>query len=123
MAEYDLVSKTALLRHLDMAMECKNCPRNANKDLYKCVHNPTSEHCSCSDIAHICNTITEFATYADVQPLRRGRWYGIPDGLNDDIMCCSECERQAYWDSEEGQQLFDYCPYCGAKMDLKEEEK
>ena len=55
MAEYDLISKTALLKHLDMAMDCKDCPRNTDKELYKCVHNPTSERCSCSDIAHICN--------------------------------------------------------------------
>lgn len=64
MNEYDLISKTALLKHLDMAMECKNCPRNADKELYKCVHNPTSERCSCSDIAQICNKITEFETFA-----------------------------------------------------------
>ena len=63
------------------------------------------------------------APAANVQPIRRGRWYGVPDGLNDDIMCCSECKRQAYWDADEGQQLFDYCPYCGARMDLKEESE
>lgn len=26
---------------------------------------------------------------------------------------CSKCHHEAYWDSEYGQQLFDYCPYCG----------
>lgn len=67
MAEHDLISKTALLKHLDMAIECKDCPRNTNKELYKCVHNPTSERCTCSDIAQICIRITEFATFSDVQ--------------------------------------------------------
>ena len=70
-AKYDLISKTALLRRLDMAMKCEDCPRNADKDLYKCVHNPTSERCSCSDIAQICNKITEFETFTDIQPVNR----------------------------------------------------
>ena len=116
MAEYDLISKTALLEHLDMAMECKNCPRNADKDLYKCVHNPTSERCSCSDIAHICNKITEFATFADVQPVKRGKWDGY---------ICSECNVCAdyfisgdfYFDEKP-----DYCPNCGARMEQEDEE-
>ena len=31
---------------------------------------------------------------------------------------CSNCFAEAYWDTDYGQQLFDYCPYCGARMDL-----
>ena len=54
---------------------------------------------------------------ADVQLVRRGRWEEIADM---DINVCSECADQAYWDAEYGQQLFDYCPNCGAKMDLKD---
>ena len=50
---------------------------------------------------------------AEVQPVKRGRWLHIND---DGIIFCSECENEAYWDTDYGQQLFDYCPYCGAKM-------
>lgn len=53
---------------------------------------------------------------ADVQPMKRGRWFHIND---EGIIYCSECKNEAYWDTDYGQQLFDYCPYCGAKMDLK----
>ena len=49
---------------------------------------------------------------ADVQPVRRGRWEK-PKSV---IMYCSVCRNEAYWDTDYGQQLFDYCPYCGAKM-------
>lgn len=86
MAEYDLISKTALLEHLDMAMECENCPRNADKELYKCVHNPTPERCTCSDIAQICIRITEFATFADVQPVNQ--WISVKDRLPDTVDDC-----------------------------------
>lgn len=57
---------------------------------------------------------------ADVQPIRHGRWFHIN---NDGIIYCSECENEAYWDTDYGQQLFDYCPYCGAKMIKDGEQK
>jgi hypothetical protein len=50
---------------------------------------------------------------ADAQPVKHGRWFHIN---NDGIIYCSECKNEAYWDTDYGQQLFDYCPYCGAKM-------
>ena len=50
---------------------------------------------------------------ADVQPVKRGKWYHIN---NEGFIYCSECQHEAYWDTDYGQQLFDYCPYCGAKM-------
>lgn len=119
MAEHDLISKTALLRHLDMAMECKDCPRNADKELYKCVNNPTSERCTCSDIAHICNTITDFETVADVQPVKRGKW--IAENRDNrgyaDCYTCTNCNCYTYTYTLMKDCEYDYCPNCGARMD------
>ena len=50
---------------------------------------------------------------ADVQPVKRGKWHHIN---NEGFIYCSECHKEAYWDTDYGQQLFDYCPYCGADM-------
>ena len=47
------------------------------------------------------------------QSVKHGRWFHIN---NDGIIYCSECNNEAYWDTDYGQQLFDFCPYCGAKM-------
>lgn len=50
---------------------------------------------------------------ADVAPVRHGRWEKNDDG----IMVwweCSECHRNAWYD---GDNLYDYCPDCGCKMD------
>ena len=69
MAEYDIISKRALLKHLDMAIECENCPRNINKDLYTCNMRTTFEGCTCSEVSQICCRITNFVPVADVQPL------------------------------------------------------
>ena len=40
---------------------------------------------------------------------------------------CSICHNEAYWDTDYGQQMFDYCPYCGAysriPTELKQEKR
>lgn len=62
---------------------------------------------------------------ADVQPVKHGRWIGIneyckkngyiPSGLGV-YYWCSECENAET-------KISDYCPNCGATMDLKEGKK
>jgi hypothetical protein len=52
---------------------------------------------------------------ADVQPVKHGKWK-TPVSVENDIKFCSICRNEAYWNTDYGQQLFDYCPYCGAKM-------
>ena len=70
MAEYDLISKTALLKHLDMAIDCKDCPRNINRKTYY-------DRCACTEVGDICDTITDFATFADVQPVNQ--WISVKE--------------------------------------------
>lgn len=62
----------------------------------------------------------------DAVPVRHGRWIKGSETkmikknrylILADAMYCSECENEAYWDTDYGQQLFDYCPNCGARMD------
>ena len=55
---------------------------------------------------------------------KKGRWVNgaeIPHNrrlsYSEDITYCSNCHNEAYWDTDYGQQLFDYCPYCGARME------
>lgn len=62
------------------------------------------------------DTIYSQQRYAiDVQPVKRGRWES-PVSVGNGIKFCSVCRNEAYWDTDYGQQLFDYCPYCGARM-------
>lgn len=51
---------------------------------------------------------------ADVQPVRSGKWLHSKENYG--FIVCSQCGHEAYWDTDYGQQLFDYCPYCGARM-------
>ena len=54
---------------------------------------------------------------ADAQPIRRGKWReAMKKGEIKSIFYCSCCDNEAYWDTDFGQQFFEYCPYCGADM-------
>ena len=50
---------------------------------------------------------------ADVVPVRHGLWieYQIPP-----VICCSNCD----WATDVKEKNFNYCPNCGAKMDLED---
>ena len=58
----------------------------------------------------------------EFQKVKHGKWIDVEHAPNDMWYCtCSECgERQTV---EIAKLIhFNYCPYCGAKMDAKEEE-
>ena len=59
-----------------------------------------------------------------IEPERTGKWIKGIDVPNRnpylhlaEAFYCSECLNEAYWDTDYGQQLFDYCPNCGARME------
>lgn len=49
---------------------------------------------------------------ADVAPVRHGRWVPFHSSHAGEIQYCSVCDIGCTWKP-------DYCPNCGAKMDLK----
>ena len=49
---------------------------------------------------------------ADVTPVRHGRWLPFHSTAAGDIQYCSACEIGCTWKPN-------YCPNCGAKMDLE----
>lgn len=59
-----------------------------------------------------------FEELPSVQPERKkGKWIKgaeISNRYLEDVYYCSNCHKQAYWDTDYDQQLFDYCPYCGS---------
>ena len=51
---------------------------------------------------------------ADVAPVVNGRWVCV-DTDTEQFFLCNRCKNKEYWESN-------YCPECGARMDLEEEE-
>lgn len=82
----------------------------------------------------VCDSLTEMVinNTVDAEPVRHGHWV---DGLDipeterkkhpyvylHGSIYCSACWHEAYYDTDYGHQLFDYCPFCGAIMDESEE--
>ena len=55
------------------------------------------------------------APAADVAPVVHGRWISVPHKL---ARICSVCNRdEPYKFADIDADVYDYCPYCGAKMD------
>lgn len=60
-----------------------------------------------------------------VQPVVHGQWVGYPDCLkypnaySNDHIVCSACE-ECFSVLDNCVERFDYCPHCGAKMDLED---
>lgn len=65
---------------------------------------------------------------ADVEPVRRGRWECVyDDSTGETDITCSHCKNtrtvNGCFVSTDGKSCYfedDYCPSCGAKMDLEE---
>ena len=50
---------------------------------------------------------------------RQAEWVLNPKS---EAMTCSNCFREAYWDTSGRQIGFPYCPFCGARMITREED-
>lgn len=114
---------SVIVKGMDMPKNCGSCPFYSFESESKCY---ISKH---------------FVEYIDLpkgrfrplwcpldeaEPVRHGRWVNgneMPDyprvPYRPYAMYCSACRGEAYWDAD--YELFDYCPYCGAKMDEVEE--
>lgn len=56
------------------------------------------------------------APTADVPDRKVGKWVDAKPMSGKVGKVCSACGDEAYWDSDYGQQLFSFCPNCGAEM-------
>lgn len=72
--------------------------------------------------------MSEQPSNTNVAPVRYGRWIGEGDGYAEtgdremtlvyDVWRCSECDHMIDDGTDDSEQLPNYCPHCGAKMDL-----
>lgn len=89
------------------------------KSCWDCIH---CDVCANIDgFSHHVSDVSKckrFKDKADVEPVKHGEWVNNDNEWK--FYKCSICGNEAYWDTDYGQQLFDFCPWCGAKMDGKE---
>ena len=76
----------------------------------------------CKGCKHAIRTLPDGAI-ADVAPVRHGRWEdSIDEWFGTDVYTCSKC-RESYVlvEGTPKENLWNYCPNCGAKMDGEKE--
>ena len=119
MAEY--IEKEVLLKRLDMAIDCKNCPRCVDMKTYY-------DRCAYTDIQDVCGVISDMPA-TDVQPVKHGYWIKQPEKfqIHEDVInsnylyscsCCNASDLHSERANNDGEVKF--CWRCGAKMDLPE---
>ena len=94
MAEY--IDRETLLKRLDMAIDCKNCPRCVDMKTYY-------DRCAYTDIDHVCGVISEMPAI-DVQPVDK------------DDMSIIYIGKKAYMFKSKADISFDLCPVCAEKL-------
>lgn len=84
-------------------------------------HCATVKICDKCPMGDECTGTTNAAMAAAVEllkgqePRKKGYWK-YPQSLD---CCCSECGNQPDHETGESIPLYDYCPYCGAEMEVK----
>lgn len=56
------------------------------------------------------------ATVCDMREIKHGKWVSTGNALGYTECHCSECDNYLFLDSKDDE-LYNYCPYCGTKMD------
>ena len=87
-----------------------------------------TKRCGCVPLVGSCTTDNESLAYqlakaptADVVEVKHGKWIIKTDEYDCEYMMCSVCKEEFYpVDADTVDTTPNYCPNCGAKMDLKE---
>ncbi len=74
-------------------------------------------HPNAYHLTNYATLILREAPTIDIAPVRHGRWVSVPHKL---ARVCSVCNRdEPYKFADIDADVYDYCPNCGAKMDLE----
>lgn len=83
---------------------------------HDCKEYDQNAHCCHRWTKVIRNTVNDLKTQG-YEPVRHGRWIDASG-----MILCSECGDSWGTETEEMVRSFNYCPNCGSKMDMEEQD-
>lgn len=105
------------------ANPCKGCGYINRPSFAICVKDIASDALELlkEQEAHIVTEL-EASPTVDAAPVKHGRWVRLDmhKGMADHK--CTSCGMEVYVPTSWGEPLYGYCPVCGAKMDLQEDD-
>lgn len=104
MSEY--INKKTVLQDMGERYDCYNPEIEADRNIRKGLV--------------FAKMIIDKQSIANVQEIKHGKWEYDSGDVGYTNYLCSECKN--FLTFYEGIDLYPYCPYCGAKMDGKEEK-
>ncbi len=116
----DYISREAAIEKIRVAAGCAECAGSSGA---LCV-------CNVCDVYNAIRLIKSLPA-ADVEPVRHGRWECVyDDGMGETNITCSHCKNtravNGCFVSTDGKSCYfedDYCPNCGAKMCLEDNDE
>ena len=99
-------------------IECERRKGIKNGKL-KFVYEIGDAPCRACYVADMIDTIDEAPT-VDAVPVRHGRWVGWDIPIGEPDFKCTACNIRVHVPTCMGEPMYEYCPVCGAKMDLEE---
>lgn len=97
----------------------KTMPRLIDADtLFRQIDSPYTEYPVIIQIRRAIKEMIDDAPTVDAEPVRHGRWKQSKHYPH--IIICDECGEP--YELSNSMEHWNYCPNCGAKMDLNEEK-
>lgn len=87
------------------------------EDEQTCSNKDCDFHCETCDL-YVSSDELEKAMKVAIRELKTGKWLKEDHGGVEYTAVCSECGYGTYWSDAE---YFDYCPCCGARMEIENE--
>ena len=93
---------------------CNECIYNS-KCISRIVHLNGTDDLTGKDLPDMEKRCKDFKNKADFQEVKHGEWKRFGD--NSKTCTCSNCNITQTVNVYNDKVMFEYCPYCGAKMD------
>lgn len=89
------------------------------KSCYQCPY-LRKQPCETILMTDVLSLLKEQEPTVDAEPVRHGRWVRLDMHIGEPDFKCTVCNTSVHVPTCMGEPMYEYCPVCGAVMDLEE---